>query len=71
MRCHERPKNARLVARMLARADYDGPVRCHRVVNHAGRLAPGWNEQTLFLQGGGVALKDAAHVELKQFQWDG
>lgn len=35
-----------------------------------GRLTPGWNEQTPLLQGEGIALKDAAHVELKRFQWD-
>ena len=64
------PKNARLVARVLARAEYYGQFPCHRVVNHAGRLAPGWEEQAALLKSEGVALKDAAHVELKRFQWD-
>ena len=38
-------KNARLVAKILSRAEYYGHFPCHRVVNHAGRLAPHWPEQ--------------------------
>ena len=63
------PKNSRLVARVLSRAEYYGSFPCHRVVNHAGRLAPGWSEQATLLQAEGVRLKDAAHVELKEYQW--
>ena len=37
----DRPKNARLVGRVLSMAEYYGKYPCHRVVNHAGRLAPG------------------------------
>ena len=37
-----REKNARLVGRVLSMAEYYGDYPCHRVVNHAGRLAPGW-----------------------------
>ena len=36
-----REKNARLVGRVLSMAEYYGDYPCHRVVNHAGRLAPG------------------------------
>lgn len=36
-----REKNARLVGKVLSRAEYYGSFPCHRVVNHAGRLAPG------------------------------
>lgn len=63
------PKNSRLVARVLSRAEYYGEFPCHRVVSHAGRLAPGWMEQGMLLQREGVKLKDETHVELKQFQW--
>ena len=35
-----RDRNARLVGRVLRIADYYGDYPCHRVVNHAGRLAP-------------------------------
>lgn len=64
-----RPKNARLVARVLSHAEYYGEFPCHRVVNHAGRLAPGWEEQAFLLRREGVTLKDETHVDLKQFQW--
>lgn len=63
------PKNSRLVARVLSRAQYYGEFPCQRVVNHAGRLAPGWAEQRLLLQKEGVGMKDETHVELKRFQW--
>jgi methylated-DNA-protein-cysteine methyltransferase-like protein len=36
-------KNARLVGRVLSMAEYYGSYPCHRVVNHAGRLVPGWH----------------------------
>lgn len=63
------PKNSRLVARVLARAEFYGDFPCHRVVDHSGRLAPGWPEQASLLRGEGVTLKDETHVDLKQFQW--
>lgn len=63
------PKNSRLVARVLSHASYYGSYPCHRVVNHAGRLAPGWPEQAFLLAQEGVTLKNRDHVDLKQFQW--
>jgi methylated-DNA-protein-cysteine methyltransferase related protein len=37
-----RPKNARLVGKILSQSElYGGLHPCHRVVNAAGRLAPG------------------------------
>ena len=42
-------KNARLVGRVLSMAEYYGSYPCHRVVNHAGRLVPGWHDQGLLL----------------------
>ena len=63
------PKNSRLVARVLARAQFYGEFPCHRVVNHAGRTAPGWWEQAVRLRQEGVELKDDTHVDLKRFQW--
>lgn len=65
-----RDKNARLVGKVLGMAEYYGKYPCHRVVNHAGRLAPGWREQGDLLRDEGVALKDAVHVDLKKYQWD-
>lgn len=65
-----RERNARLVGTVLSRADYYGQYPCHRVVNHAGRLAPDWREQAELLRQEGVVLKDADHVDLKAYQWD-
>ena len=52
-----RNKNSRLVARVLSHASDYGEFPCHRVVNHAGRLVPGWPEQAFLLQQEGVELK--------------
>lgn len=65
-----RERNARLVGTVLSRAGYYGQYPCHRVVNHAGRLVPGWTEQAELLRQEGVALKDVDHVDLKTYQWD-
>lgn len=64
-------RNARLVGKVLGMAQNYGEYPCHRVVNHAGRLVPGWSEQRFLLQQEGVELKDSLHVDLKQYQWDG
>lgn len=65
-----RDKNARLVGKVLSMAGVYGEYPCHRVVNHAGRLVPGWQEQSLLLKSEGVPLKDESHVDLKKCQWD-
>ncbi len=65
-----REKNARLVGKILSRAGFYGDYPCHRVVNHAGRTAPGWAEQAALLEGEGVELKENGCVDLKVCQWD-
>ena len=65
-----RDKNARLVGKVISMAEYYGEYPCHRVVNHTGRLAPGWLEQGMLLREEGVSFKDDAHVDLKKCQWD-
>lgn len=65
-----RDKNSRLVGKVLSIAEYYGDYPCHRVVNHAGRLAPGWREQGELLRGEGVPFKNDTHVDLGQCQWD-
>lgn len=65
-----RDKNARLVGKVLSMAEFYGKYPCHRVVNHAGRLVPGWQEQALLLKEEGVLLKDENHVDLKRYEWD-
>ena len=65
-----REKNARLVGKVLGMASYDGNYPCHRVVNHAGRLAPGWREQRFLLDDEDVPFKDENHVDLKRCRCD-
>lgn len=65
-----RDKNARLVGRVLSMAAYYGRYPCHRVVNHAGRIAPGWREQRMLLEEEGVRFRDELHVDMKQFRWE-
>ena len=63
-------KNARLVGKVLSMADLYGDYPCHRVVNHSGRLVPGWEEQAALLRTEGVEMKDETHVNLKTYQWE-
>ena len=65
-----REKNSRLVGKVLRMAEYYGQYPCHRVVNHAGRPAPGWREQEELLREEGVELKRNGCVDLKKYQWD-
>lgn len=64
-----RERNARLVGRVLRMAECYGDYPCHRVVDHTGRLAPGWREQGALLEQEGVRLKDETHVDLRTHQW--
>ena len=65
-----REKNSRLVGAVLSEADRYGDYPCHRVVNHSGRLAPGWDEQHALLVQEGVPFRDENHVDLKQCRWN-
>ena len=65
----DRPRNARLVGRILNMSKEYGDYPCHRVVNHAGRLAPGWEEQGELLEAEGVSFKNETHVQIKEHQW--
>lgn len=65
-----REKNSRLVGKVLSMAEYYGQYPCHRVVNHAGRPAPGWREQEELLREEGVELKRNGCVDLRKYQWD-
>lgn len=62
-------KNSRLVGKVLSRAEFYGEYPCHRVVNHAGRIAPGWWEQRLLLEDEGVQFKENGCVDMKKYQW--
>lgn len=65
------PGRARLVGRALAQVERRTPeeIPCHRVVNAAGRIAPGWPEQRALLLEEGVRFKDGERVDLKRCLW--
>ncbi len=65
----DRPKNARLVGKILSVSEYFGEYPCHRVVNHKGRIAPGFKEQKNLLQLEGIEFKDEIHVNLEKHKW--
>ena len=65
-----RERNARLVGKVLSLSDYYGKYPCHRVVNHAGRLAPGWPEQGRLLAEEGVKVQNGKVLNLKEYFWD-
>ncbi|WP_455683646.1 MGMT family protein [Thomasclavelia sp.] len=64
-----RPQNARLVGKILSHASMYGDYPCHRVVNSAGRLVPGWFEQRYLLEEEGVIFKENGNVDLKSCKW--
>lgn len=65
-----RERNSRLVGRVLRIADDYGDYPCHRVVNHAGRLAPHFPGQRELLERGGVEFLPSGFVDMARFRWD-
>ena len=65
-----REKNSRLVGKVLSRAELYGDYPCHRVVNHAGRLAPHFPEQRERLEREGVTFCQNGCVDMKKHRWD-
>ena len=64
-----RPKNARLVGKILSMSEYFGKYPCHRVVDHSGRVAPHFKEQKRLLQEEGITFRDENHVDIKKHKW--
>lgn len=62
-------KYSRLIGRICSLSEYYGDYPCHRVVNHEGRLVPGWKEQHDMLAAEGVPFSDTAHVDLARCRW--
>lgn len=60
------PQCSRMVGRALKQVPEDLSIPCHRVVNAAGRLVPGWEEQRSLLQEEGVSFKQNGCVDLKK-----
>ncbi len=64
-----RANNARMVGKILSIAQHYGDYPCHRVVNHAGQTAPGWQEQPDILRQEGVLFRKNGCVNLRLCQW--
>lgn len=62
-----RPKNARLIGRIMSMQDKSGNHPCHRVVNSAGRTVPGWSDQREMLEAEGVEFKANGNVDMQRF----
>ena len=60
---------ARAVGNVLH--DNPDPTRypCHRVVNHAGRLAPGFLRQRELLESEGVTFRENGCVDMLKHRW--
>ncbi len=66
-----REKNARLVGKILSSAELYGDYPCHRVVNHAGRIAPHWPRQRQLLEDEGVTFRPNGTVNMSRHLWRG
>jgi methylated-DNA-protein-cysteine methyltransferase-like protein len=65
-----RENHARLIGKVLSGSSSYGNYPCHRVVNHAGRLAPGWDEQAMLLEREGVIVEKNGRVDVKRYKWE-
>lgn len=62
------PKNSRMVGKALKHSKIYGKYPCHRVVNHEGRTALNWPEQTELLKAEGITFKNNK-VDLDKHKW--
>jgi len=64
------PRRSRMVGQALHHSPDSLNIPCHRVVNHQGRLTPGWTDQKQLLSNEGIHLKENECVDLKKYLWD-
>ena len=64
------PSHARMVGRTLRYSPKAVELPCHRVVNIAGRTAPGWSRQRTLLEEEGVRFKANGHVDMERHLWE-
>ena len=64
------PSHARMVGRTLRYTPGAEKLPCHRVVNIAGRTAPGWSRQRALLEEEGVTFKANGHVDMGRHLWE-
>lgn len=64
------PSHSRMVGRILSYSPEAERLPCHRVVNIAGRTAPGWSRQRPLLEAEGVVFKPNGHVDMQRHLWE-
>lgn len=64
------PSHSRMVGRILRYSPEALTLPCHRVVNAAGRTAPGWSKQRPLLEAEGVTFKANGHVDMQRHLWE-
>lgn len=64
-----KPKNSRLVGKILSMSEYFGKYPCHRVVNASGRIAPHFENQKHLLEDENITFKNDTHVDVKKHKW--
>ena len=63
------PSHSRMVGRTLRYSPEAQSLPCHRVVNAAGRTAPGWASQRTMLEAEDIRFLRNGHVDMKHFLW--
>lgn len=64
------PSHSRMVGRTLRYSPEAVALPCHRVVNKAGRTAPGWSRQRPLLEAEGITFKANGHVDMLRHAWE-
>lgn len=64
------PSHSRMVGRVLRYTPGAELLPCHRVVNQAGRTAPGWSRQRPLLESEGIHFKPNGHVDMARHLWE-
>ncbi len=64
------PERPRMVGRILRDVPPEWKLPCHRVVNAAGRCAPGWTEQADLLKRENIVFRSNGNVDLDRCLWD-
>ena len=64
------PRGGRLAGRAMANAPQGRNIPCHRVVNSAGRCAPGYTEQKKLLEKEGIVFSKNGHVDMQRHLWN-
>jgi methylated-DNA-protein-cysteine methyltransferase-like protein len=64
------PRGGRMAGQAMANVKEGCDIPCHRVVNSAGRCAPGFLEQRALLQAEGVTFLKDGRVDMKRHMWN-